>query len=343
MSRFAFEDFTPGSSQLLGPVTVSKDDIVAFAREYDPQPFHVDEVAAKDSFVGTLIASGWHTCCINMRLLAHEVLLDSTSMGSPGIEELKWMQAVRPGDTLRSRMTVVDARPSKSRPSIGLVQFRFEMLNQKDEIVLSQGNWIMFGRRGAESANEGQIVPPQIVLPMESEQPGSAPALETNRLSANPYLEDLIAGETEELGSYTFTPDDIVRFASQFDPQRFHVDPVAARNSLFGGLCASGWHTAAIWMKLMIAHRDRIRVEALSRGERPARLGPSPGFTHLKWLRPIYAGDTIAYRSTITGKRVSASRPGWGLAFHRNTGLNQQGEEVFAFDGAVFWERRQER
>jgi acyl dehydratase len=337
MPRFAFEDFTPGSSQLLGPVAVSKDDIVAFAREYDPQPFHVDEVAAKDSFVGTLIASGWHTCCINMRLLAHGVLLDSTSMGSPGVEELKWLQAMRPGDTLRSRMTIVDARPSKSRPSIGLVRFRFDMLNQKDETVLTQGNWIMFGRRGVETADQSQIIPPA------QEQPASVPVLETHSLSANPYLEDLIAGETEELGSYTFVPDDIVRFASQFDPQRFHVDPEAAKNSLFGGLCASGWHTAAIWMKLMIAHRDRIRVEALSRGQRPARLGPSPGFTHLKWLRPVYAGDTITYRSTISGKRVSASRPGWGLAFHRNTGVNQRGEDVFSFDGAVFWERRHER
>jgi len=336
MPRYAFEDFTPGSVRTLGPVTISKDELVAFAREYDPQPFHVDEIAARDSFVGTLIASGWHTCSLNMRLLADEVILDSTSMGSPGIEELKWAKPVRPGDTLRSRMTVLDNRVSKSRPSIGLVRFQFDMLNQADETVMVQRNWIMFGLRETGLAVNGSRSLPA---------GGAAPDPIDTRpaISANPYLEDLVVGQTDVLGAYTYTADDIVRFARAYDPQRFHVDPVAAKASLFGDLCASGWQTAAVWMKLMAAHRDRIRTDALARGERPARLGPSPGFSDLKWLKPVYAGDTITYRSTLTGKRVSASRPGWGLAFHHNSGLNQHGEEVFSFDGAVFWERRPER
>ncbi len=335
MPRFAFEDLTPGSIQMLGPVTVTKDDILAFAREFDPQPFHVDEVAAKDSFIGTLIASGWHTCSIHMRLLSDGLILDSTSMGSPGIEEVKWLKPVRPGDTLRSRMTILESRPSKSRPSIGLVRFLFELLNQSDEIVMTQANWIMFARRDAEPVTgEGQTASAPAADPAPREAP---------HISSNPYLEDLIVGETDELGSCTFTSNDIIRFARQFDPQRFHVDPIAARDSLFGGLCASGWHTASVWMKQMIAHRDRVRADALARGERPARLGPSPGFTNMKWLKPVYAGDTITYRSTVTGKRVSASRPGWGMVTHRNTGVNQNGEEVFGFDGAVFWERRPER
>lgn len=336
MPRFAFEDLTPDSTRMLGPVTVSKDDILAFAQEYDPQPFHVDEVAAKDSFIGTLIASGWHTCSINMRLLADGLILDSTSMGSPGIEEVKWLRPVRPGDTLRARMTILESRPSKSKPSIGLVRFLFELLNQADETVMTQKNWIMFGRRDAEPfANGDRAAPTAPAAP--------APQRDVPHLSANPYLEDLIAGEIDELGSYTFRSDDIIRFAKAFDPQRFHVDPVAAKDSLFGALCASGWHTASAWMKQMIAYRDRVRTEALARGERPARLGPSPGFTDMKWLKPVYAGDTITYRSTVTGKRVSSSRPGWGMVTHHNTGVNQHGEEVFSFEGAVFWERRPER
>jgi acyl dehydratase len=298
----------------------------------------VDEIAAKDSFVGSLIASGWHTCCLNMRVLADDMILDSTSMGSPGIEELKWLKPVRPGDTLRSRMTVVDTRPSKSRPSIGFVQFKFELLNQHDETVMTQGNSIMFARKDAEPAKGGNAP-----AAAAAARPDGAPVPENRPISSNPYLEDLLIGETEELGSYTFMADDIIQFAKRFDPQRFHVDPEAAKDSLFGSLCASGWHTASIWMKLMVAHREHVRAEALARGERPARLGSSPGFTSLKWLKPVYAGDTITYRSTITDKRVSASRPGWGLVFHHNTGVNQHGEEVFSFDGAVFWERRQER
>jgi acyl dehydratase len=340
MPRFAFEDFIAGTTEVLGPITVSKDDILAFARDYDPQPFHVDEIAAKDSFVGTLIGSGWHTACINMRLIATGKILDSTSMGSPGIDELKWLKPVRPGDTLRSRMNVVDSRPSKSRPSIGLVRFLFELVNQNDEVVMTQGNSIMFGRKDAEPATGAGR---SALGTAASVLADSAPPAEAPQISANPYLEDIVAGDTNELGSYTFTADDIIQFAKQFDPQRFHVDPEAAKHSLFGDLCASGWHTAAIWMKLMVAHRDRVRADALARGERPARLGPSPGFTNLKWLRPVYAGDTITYRSTFTGARASASRPGWGLATHHNSGVNQRGEEVFSFDGIVFWERRPER
>jgi acyl dehydratase len=169
--------------------------------------------------------------------------------------------------------------------------------------------------------------------------PDHTPERELPHISSNPYFEDLVIGETEELGSYTFESGDIIRFARQFDPQRFHVDAEAAKDSLFGGLCASGWHTASIWMKLMVDYRNRIRTNALAHGARPARLGPSPGFTDMKWLKPVYAGDTLTYRSTVAGKRVSNSRPGWGLVFHHNAATNQHGEEVFSFEGMVFWER----
>lgn len=332
-----FEDFPVGFTQTLGPLHVSKDDILAFAREYDAQPFHVDEVAAKDSFVGTLIASGWHTCNLNMRLVADGLLLASSAMGAPGIEEVKWVRPVRPGDTLRSHVKVLESRISKSRPTLGLVQLHFDMVNQADETVLTQTNWVMFATKDAEPfASDGS----RVLNAVADSLPGDHPQREIPPISSNPYFEDLVIGETEELGSHTFTPDDIVRFAKQYDPQRFHVDAEAARSSLFGALCASGWHTASVWMKNMVGHRDRIRAYALSHGQRPARLGPSPGFSNLKWLKPVYAGDTIAYRTTVTAKRPSASRPEWGLVFHHNTGTNQNGEAVFAFDGMVFWERR---
>src|SRR5689334_18639259 len=115
MSLYVFEDFTPGSVRIDGPLTVSKDDIVGFAREFDPQPFHSDEEAARDSFVGALIASGWHTCSLNMRLIADGFLLETAGMGAPGIEEVKWVKPVRPGDSLRTRSTVLESRASKSR------------------------------------------------------------------------------------------------------------------------------------------------------------------------------------------------------------------------------------
>jgi acyl dehydratase len=272
-----------------------------------------------------------------MRLMAQGFLLDATSMGAPGVEEVKWVRPVLPGDALHTRATVLEARPSKSRPEIGLLLFQLEMMNQRDETVLTQANWIMFGRQGHPWP------PAPGPGPRDGAPPGPAPQAMPQAADPAPYLDDLQVGDTRALGSYRFEADDIIRFASAYDPQSFHVDPEAARRSLFGGLCASGWHTAAIWMKLMLQHRERARAEAARLGRPLPALGPSPGFKNLRWLKPVYAGDTVTYASTVTATRPSASRPGWGLAFQRNSGVNQHGEEVFSFDGMVFWERRPEQ
>ena len=336
--RLFFEDFVPGSAVTTAGPTVTRDDIVAFAREFDPQPFHIDEAAAKNTFVGGLIASGWHTCALTMRMVADSFILDAAALGAPGIDEVKWVEAVRPGDRLSLRRTVLDTRVSRSRPDMGLVRFLLEVLNQHDKVVMTQSNCIMFMRRDAlpRAAAETPAKAPANDAP----HPAPAGAQPGQTVSGMPFLDDVRIGDVRELGAHTFAADEIIRFAQRFDPQDFHLDPEAAKRSHFGGLIASGWHTAGIWMKLMVRDIAGASEAALARGERPARLGPSPGFRDLKWLRPVYAGDTIAYRATVLDKRASASRPGWGLLFHHNTGVNQRGEEVFSFRGAVFWERK---
>ncbi|WP_046866348.1 MaoC family dehydratase [Microvirga massiliensis] len=332
MPRLHFEDFIPGTSQIYGSHEVSEESIIAFAREYDPQPFHVDPEAAKDTFVGTLIGSGWHSCSINMRLISDGFLLDTAAMGAPGIEEVRWLKPMLPGDVLCSRVTVMETRTSQSRPELGLVRFGLELIDQSDKAVLTQTNWILIARRGAP--------PPTPLRPPQETSPAGEDVEPADPQPSNLFFEDIQTGVTQDLGAYHFSAERIVGFAREFDPQRFHVDPDAARESLFGGLCASGWQTAAGWMNRMCAHRNRVAQGARARGERVARLGSSPGFKNLRWLKPVYAGDTIRYRSTFTDKRRSGSRPGWGLAFHHNTGTNQRGEEVFSFDGVVFWEAR---
>ena len=147
MPDHTFEDFEPGQVYELGSTTVSEADIVAFAREFDPQPFHVDPEAARESVFGGLIASGWHTGAMWMRLYVDSMLGGPASMGSPGIEELRWLAPVRPGDTLHGRLTVLEATPSERRPDRGTVRIRGEMVNQDGVTVLSMVSRGHFGRR----------------------------------------------------------------------------------------------------------------------------------------------------------------------------------------------------
>jgi acyl dehydratase len=144
-----FEDFKPGDVIELGSRTISKERILAFAREFDPQPFHTDEEAAKRSIYGGLLASGWHTGSLLMRILYDGLLHDTASLGSPGIDELRWLKPVRPGDTLAARMTILESIPSRSKPDRGLIRSLMEMRNQHGEVVLSIRGLSLLGRRPA--------------------------------------------------------------------------------------------------------------------------------------------------------------------------------------------------
>jgi acyl dehydratase len=157
------------------------------------------------------------------------------------------------------------------------------------------------------------------------------------------FFEDIRVGDTFALGRHTFTAQDIKIFAARFDPQRFHMDEAEAARTHFGALCASGWHTAATWMRLMVDHRRHMVDAALARGEPVASIGPALGFRELKWLKPVYVGDTIDYSSEVVETRVSNSRPGFGLMTIRSAGLNQKGETVISFLSTTFVERRQEK
>jgi acyl dehydratase len=134
--RYWFDDFPVGRVREFGPVTVSREDILRFAREYDPQPFHVDEDAARRLPFGGIIASGWQTCALAMRMAVDGVFGETAALGSPGVERLDWLRPVRPGDELRLRLTTLEARPARSKPHVGLVKNRWEVLNQQGEEVL---------------------------------------------------------------------------------------------------------------------------------------------------------------------------------------------------------------
>ena len=132
-----FEDYTPGRVFTSGAIAVSEAEIIDFARHYDPQAMHTDPAAAKNGRFGGLIASGWHTAALMMQLFATNFLSPASSVASPGIDELRWLQPVRPGDSLRLRVTVIEARRSRSRPKEGIVRSLIEVLNQDGAVVMS--------------------------------------------------------------------------------------------------------------------------------------------------------------------------------------------------------------
>ncbi|MFA7280163.1 MAG: MaoC family dehydratase [Sterolibacterium sp.] len=145
--KYYWEDFPVGTLHKSGGVTLTQEEIVKFARQFDPQPFHVDEEAAADSVYGGLIASGWHTCGLAMRMMCDSYLLDTASQGSPGVENIKWLKPVRPDDTLHLTMEVLEARVLESKPTLGLVRSRWRMFNQNNESVMTMEGHGMFRRR----------------------------------------------------------------------------------------------------------------------------------------------------------------------------------------------------
>lgn len=149
--KYYWEDFPVGKVREFGAYTVTADEIMDFAKKFDPQPFHLSEEAGKASLFGGLCASGWHTCALAMRMMCDAYLLESASLGSPGIDQLRWLKPVFPGDVLSLRMEVLEARPMASKPHVGLVKSRWEMRNQHGEPVLTMEGWGMFRRRGGAS------------------------------------------------------------------------------------------------------------------------------------------------------------------------------------------------
>jgi acyl dehydratase len=329
---YFFEDFPIGETSEYGAYPVTREAIVAFARQFDPQPFHLDDEAARASLFGGLAASGWHTAAMLMRMNCDAFLSRSMSMGAE-IEELRWLKPVRPGDMLTVRRHTVATRVSRSRPQMGLLTMRCEVSNQAREAVMTEKMIILMGRRSQPSPP--RVIPaarePTAILSMVR-----ADALPSPRPSLIEPFDEIAVGTHRDLGQHRFSAAEIIDFAKIYDPQPFHLGEAAAVNSPFGGLIASGWHTAAVFMKQLLATRQHDAARQIALGKRIVVPGPSPGFQLLKWLKPVYAGDTLTFATQVVGKRRT-SKQGWGIITSQNRAINQNDEPVLTFSSAVFW------
>lgn len=154
------------------------------------------------------------------------------------------------------------------------------------------------------------------------------------------FFDDIRVGDRIEIGSHLFTAEEIKSFAAQYDPQPFHLDEKLGEASHFGALVASGWHTASIWMRKMVDYRKREADAMRRRGEDVPVIGPSPGFRQMRWLKPVFAGDTVTYTTEAIEVRASKTRPEWGLVRLQNVGINQHGVQIMSFVSVAFIERR---
>lgn len=152
MSKLYYEDLVEGSVQTYGPRVITREEIVEYAREFDSQPMHMDEEAARRSLLGGLSASGWHTCCFMFRMMYDYFVKDSASLGSPGIEENRWLRPVRPGMALTLHTEILDKRISKSRPEMGLVRMRAQLLDERRAPVIEQTSTLLIGVRSPQKA-----------------------------------------------------------------------------------------------------------------------------------------------------------------------------------------------
>jgi acyl dehydratase len=151
MTRY-FEDFAIGEVIECGSRTVSAEEIRSFAEQFDPQPFHLDEAAARRGMFGGIVASGWHSVCICMRLAVDAVFNHSSNMGSPGVDKVRFLRPLFPGDTVAARLQVVDSAPSRSKPDRGRLTFRFELTNQKGDTIMDFEGMTILGRRPSSAA-----------------------------------------------------------------------------------------------------------------------------------------------------------------------------------------------
>ncbi len=324
MGLIAFEDFQPGESRVFGDYLFTEAEIVDFARAYDPQPFHLDADAGRQTILGGLSASGWHTCSALMRMTVDGWLAETTCLAGVGVEENRWLAPVRPGDRLTARTETLEKIDLRSRSDAGIVKFATSLRNQDGVEVLAQKSATLFARREPLAAE---------AAPAPAKQPAAPeilPERVDDRFAALPdHFARARVGAFADLGETCFTPDFIRGYATKYDPMPFHIDEDAGKKHLLGALSAAGWQTACCWMRHFIA----LRQEAADGGDIPSRA--SPGFSGLVWRKPVLSGDRIGFSSQVIAKRAT-SKPNLGLIRSRNRGVNQRGEIVIEFDASVF-------
>ena len=330
------EDLTVGRPQLFAVSTASEEEILAFRREYDPLPPPAADKDDKQARLAPVCASPLHVCAMMMRAFCDGFLNRIASLGAPGVDEVTWSLPVRPGDVLSLRHRIVEKRDLASRPDVGLSKTVVELVNGRGEVA---AGWItnqLVRRRHPASARatSRRIARAPLVSLWDDPAPAAAPSFDV-------FFEDARLGAKTDYGHYAFAEAEIIAFARRFDPQPFHTDPASAKGSLFDGLCASGWHTAAAASRAAAMARLFCNAAARQRGLELPVLAPAAAWRDLRWPRPVYVNDVVEFRARLSEKTAHPLRRDVGLIGTEVQGRNQRGEIVLAFVAHGLWPRRE--
>ncbi len=319
MSFVAFEDFWIGETREYGDYEIDEAELLAFAAAYDPQPFHLDAEAAKNSILGGLSASGWQVCSALTRMMIDNWLGDSSVLAGVGIDDNRWLAPVRPGDRLTAKTTTVGRSDARKRPDAGIVAFATSLRDQAGREVMTQTTSMLFGRRAPRQDGAAVLAPRRAPAPPPERIDDLAGAMPDDFARAK-------VGAFAELGETLFTAELIRDYALKYDPAPFHIDEAAGRAHVLGAMSAAGLHTASCWMSHFVAARERL-------GTLQSRA--SPGFRDMRWRRPVLAGDRISFSTQVVAKRET-SKAGLGLITARNLGVNQRGDIALEFYASIF-------
>jgi len=291
-----FEDFPVGATREFCRYDLTREQIEAYAADFDPL------LGARSSEAGTPTASPWQLPALLMRLNYDGWMNEAAARGAPGVDEARWLRPLAAGETLSARYTVRSARVSRSKPHLGLVQFFYELLGDDRTPVFSQLNSVMIELRAPQQA-EADVRADGAVRNSDS----------------SAYLGE---GAAIALGTVDFPADQVIDFGHIYDPQPFHIDAAAAQAGPFGALAASGWHTAAGWARAY-ATAIKAGTPGLPKPERLKWLKP------LRWRKPVFAGDRIAFE--FVPGRVAKSADGDGVMTAIGRGRGANGAAVFEF------------